>query len=45
MNPDWLSILVGVNDVSQSRGQPVNLEKWEEDYRHILNASRREIQT
>ena len=40
MNPDWLSILVGVNDVSQSRGQPVNLEKWEEDYRHILNASR-----
>jgi lysophospholipase L1-like esterase len=41
MNPDWLSILVGVNDVSQGRGQPIDLKKWERDYRHILNESRR----
>ena len=41
MNPDWLSILVGVNDVSQGRGQPIDLKKWEGDYRHILNESRR----
>ena len=41
MNPDWLTVLIGVNDVSQSRGQPIDLEKWEDDYRHILNQSRR----
>ena len=41
MNPDWLTVLIGVNDVSQSRGQPIDLEKWEDDYRHILNESRR----
>ena len=40
MNPDWLSVLVGVNDVSQGRGEPVDLKKWEEDYRYILNQSR-----
>ena len=28
MNPDWLTVLIGVNDVSQSRGQPVDLKKW-----------------
>ena len=41
MNPDWLSILVGVNDVRQGRGQPIDLKKWEGDFRHILNESRR----
>ena len=41
MNPDWLTVLIGVNDVSQGRGQPIDLEKWEDDYRHILNESRR----
>ena len=41
MNPDKLTVLIGVNDVSQSRGQPIDLEKWEDDYRHILNESRR----
>ena len=41
MNPDWLTVLIGVNDVSQGRGQPVDLKKWEQDYRHILNQSRR----
>jgi lysophospholipase L1-like esterase len=41
MNPDWLSILVGVNDVSQGRGQPIDLKKWEGDYRHILNEIRK----
>ena len=40
IDPDWLSILVGVNDVSQGRGKPVDLKKWEEDYRYILNQSR-----
>ena len=42
VKPDWLSILVGVNDVNQSGGKPFNLQKWEEDYRFILNESRRE---
>ena len=41
MNPDWLTVLIGVNDVSQGRGQPVDLKKWEQDYRHILNQSRK----
>ena len=41
INPDWLTILIGVNDVSQGRGQPVDLKKWEQDYRYILNQSRR----
>ena len=41
MNPDWLTVLIGVNDVSQGRGQPVDLKKWEQDYRYILNQSRR----
>ena len=41
MNPDWLTVLIGVNDVSQGRGQPVDLKKWEQDYRHILNESRK----
>ena len=41
INPDWLTVLIGVNDVSQGRGQPVDLKKWEQDYRHILNQSRR----
>ena len=41
MNPDWLTVLIGVNDVSQGHGQPVDLKKWEQDYRHILNQSRR----
>ena len=41
MNPDWLTVLIGVNDVSQGRGQPVDQKKWEQDYRHILNESRK----
>jgi len=41
VNPDWLTVLIGVNDVSQGRGQPIDLEKWEDDYRHILSESRR----
>ena len=41
MNPDWLTVLIGVNDVSQGRGQPVDLKKWEQDYRYILSQSRR----
>ena len=41
INPDWLTVLIGVNDVSQGRGQPVDLKKWEQDYRYILNQSRR----
>lgn len=40
MKPDVLSILVGVNDVSQSGGKPVPLERWEADYRSMLDDSR-----
>lgn len=41
MNPDLLSVLIGVNDVSQNRGNPVNLGQWQADYRHILTTSRK----
>jgi lysophospholipase L1-like esterase len=37
MNPDFLSILIGVNDVSRGG----RLEQWESDYRFILDASRK----
>jgi lysophospholipase L1-like esterase len=39
-NPDLLSILIGVNDISRGGGKPVPLEKWEEDYRYLLDTSR-----
>jgi lysophospholipase L1-like esterase len=39
MKPDLLSILIGVNDVSQSRGKNVPLEQWEADYRFLLDSS------
>jgi lysophospholipase L1-like esterase len=41
MKPDILSILIGVNDISRGGGNPVALEKWEEDYRYLLDTSRR----
>ncbi len=41
MEPNLLSILVGVNDVSQGDGKRVPLEQWETDYRFILDASRK----
>jgi lysophospholipase L1-like esterase len=41
MKPDVLSILVGVNDVSRGGGKPVPLDRWEADYRFILDASRK----
>ena len=40
MQPDVLSILIGVNDVSQSQGERVALDRWEADYRFILEKSR-----
>lgn len=42
MKPDWLSILIGVNDISWGGKSGVHLEKWEEDYRFILEHSRKE---
>lgn len=41
MKPDVLTVLIGVNDVSQSRGKGVDLEQWEADYREILDRSRK----
>ena len=41
MEPDWLSVLVGINDVSRSGPDEVPLEQWEEDYRFILDLSRK----
>jgi lysophospholipase L1-like esterase len=41
MKPDVLSILIGVNDVGRSGAKGVDLKKWEEDYRFILDASRK----
>jgi len=40
MKPDLLSILIGVNDVSQGGGKNVPLDRWEADYRFILDSSR-----
>ena len=33
MRPDWLSILVSVNDISRGERSSLNFDKWEEDYR------------
>ena len=41
MKPDLLSILIGVNDVSQNGGQDVALDRWEADYRFLLDSSRK----
>ena len=41
MKPDVLTVLIGVNDVSQSRGKGVDLGQWEADYREILGLSRK----
>lgn len=40
MKPDLLSILIGVNDVSRGGGKDVPLERWERDYRFLLDSSR-----
>jgi lysophospholipase L1-like esterase len=40
MNPDLLSILIGVNDVGR-RPDGVDVESWEADYRFMLDASRK----
>ncbi|MEO1999058.1 MAG: SGNH/GDSL hydrolase family protein [Planctomycetaceae bacterium] len=40
MKPDLLSILIGVNDVSRSGGKDVPLDRWETDYRFLLDRSR-----
>jgi lysophospholipase L1-like esterase len=42
MKPDVLSILIGVNDVgrSYSAGEDVPLDRWEADYRSLLESSR-----
>jgi len=41
MKPDWLSILIGVNDVGRAGAKGVDLKTWEADYRAILDASRK----
>jgi|GEM_PF-59320 len=41
MNPDVLTVLIGVNDVSRGKGQPVSLKQWEMDYRDLLSRSRK----
>lgn len=41
IRPDLLSILVGVNDADSINAKPNLLKKWEEDYRFILDASRK----
>jgi lysophospholipase L1-like esterase len=40
MKPDLLSILIGVNDVGRNL-EGLDIEAWEEDYRFILEASRK----
>jgi len=41
IHPDLLSILIGVNDVWHTSDNTVDFAKWEEDYRFILEASRK----
>ena len=45
LNPDWLSILIGVNDVSRGERSILNFQKWEEDYRFLLKRSRQKNPT
>ena len=39
LKPDWLSILVGVNDVSRGERSTLDFPKWEEDYRFLVARS------
>jgi len=39
MKPDVLSILIGVNDVGRSGARGVQLDRWEADYRFLLDSS------
>jgi lysophospholipase L1-like esterase len=41
MKPDWLSVLIGINDVGRTVTKDKGLEEWEADYRFILDASRK----
>ena len=41
MKPDWLSILIGINDVGRTVTKDKGLEEWEADYRFILDASQK----
>jgi lysophospholipase L1-like esterase len=41
MKPDWLSILIGINDVGRTVTKDKGLAEWEADYRFILDASRK----
>ena len=41
MKPDWLSILIGINDVGRTVIKDKGLEEWEADYRFILDASQK----
>ena len=40
MKPDLLSILIGTNDAGKSP-DGIDVEQWEQDYRFILDASRK----
>lgn len=42
IKPDLLSILIGVNDVGRAKDNVVDIAKWEDDYRFILDASRKD---
>ncbi|MCM8537525.1 MAG: GDSL-type esterase/lipase family protein [Lentisphaeraceae bacterium] len=39
LKPDLLSILVGVNDIVKSKGAPIDMKKWESDYRYLLEST------
>ncbi len=41
MKPDVLSILIGINDISQGGGKQVPLQQWASDYRSILESSQK----
>lgn len=41
LQPDLLSILIGVNDVGRAGARGVPLDSWEGDYRYLLDASRK----
>jgi lysophospholipase L1-like esterase len=41
MKPDWLSILIGINDVGRTVNKDKGMKEWEADYRFILDVSRK----
>ena len=43
LKPDVLSILIGVNDVARIIGNENSIEAWRENYRKLLDKTKKEL--